>query len=652
MPAAPGTKPLKPLKPGMGLYQVFNLSSKAPDKSKPWAVVNLQTGDVNGRWHATREEALAQARAMYATLGDKAKVHGEDGTITAAYFFSADPAALLDGTDTKGGVKWVEAIAAKTYATPGYGDVEIAPEKIDNFITNLNNNVRGQEIAIDYEHGLDPAKGHKAAGWIRGARKNRDGKLELALEFTEPAKQEIINKEWKYFSLEWDDEWMHPDGVIYQDVVMGGALTNRPVAKGLMPINFSEIFIETSDSDYEFAVWSTAYMNSLPDSSFAWIDSDGNRHLPYKDKSGKIDLAHVRAMIQRAPQVKGIPDAVVARVQAMGKRLLAAKGMSELLEVDTEFGAPLDINGESKELEHSDPGTGIPPAPRTDGDGSDDADRRGGWRREPPPAAYDPENNAVTTTTVDNGGGNGAQVVLPAPTTTNGGDNGSSHITVTTPPKGGKMPTFEIPEKDAHELLRALDLPVDADGVKVVETVKLKFGELAELQSREAAQDQEKLFAEKYPQYWSEHRKLMERDRDNSAHAFSESVSRIRKAEGYGLKETKQGLSPQAKEKVAEVHKKFSEGTASIDDFEECIKEIVNGGIVAFGELGSTGDDDTLPEIDTSTANGVAQSRKLFAEVVQKIQNEHEDWDYMKCVDEGRKKHPDLYDAYQVALPA
>ena len=55
--------------------------------------------------------------------------------------------------------------------------------------------------------------------------------------------EEIINKEWKYFSLEWDDVWEHPDGIVYEDVVMGGALTNRPVAKNIMPINFSEILV-------------------------------------------------------------------------------------------------------------------------------------------------------------------------------------------------------------------------------------------------------------------------------------------------------------------------------------------------------------------------------------------------------------------------
>jgi len=388
-----------------------------------------------------------------------------------------------------------------------------------------------------------------------------------------------------------------------------------------MPINFSEIFTEkeqldatilsgshladSDDHQYEFAVWSTAYINSLPDSSFLYIAPDGSRHLPYKDKTGKIDLPHLRNAAARVNQVSGIPASTVDAIKSRIAKMLGAKGMSELLEIDAE----------SKEWEHSDPGTGTPPAPRTDEDGSDDPAIRGGWRRETPPIVTELEDSVT--------------------------------------PKGGdKLPPFDIPEKDAHELLRVLDLPVDADGVKVVEKAKLMFGELHELKLHQDATEQEKQFAEKYPQYWEQHNLLMKRDRENSARAFSESVQKIRKTEGYGLKDTKQGLSTMALEKLQEVHRKFAEKTVTVDDFEDCIKTIVNGGIVQFGELGSNGDDDSVPEIDTSSATGVAAGRKLFAEVVQKVQKEHEDWDYMKCMEEAAKKHPDLAEAYKVTLPA
>jgi hypothetical protein len=206
-------------------------------------------------------------------------------------------------------------------------------------------------------------------------------------------------------------------------------------------------------------------------------------------------------------------------------------------------------------------------------------------------------------------------------------------------------------DKDVHELRQALDLDFEADGPKIVETIKVRFGELASLREAVSAADQEKVFAEQYPQYWNEHRKLMERDRENSARTFSESVKTVREQKGYGLVETKQGLSTLAQDKIIEMHKKFSEGNATVDDFEECIKTITQGGILKFGEIGNSSEEN-LPDFDTSTSTGIVGARRVFAEVVSKVQTEHPDWDYMKCVSEAGKKHPDLADAYRVTLPA
>lgn len=62
------------------------------------------------------------------------------------------------------------------------------------------------------------------------------------------------------------------------------------------------------------ATWSGAMVNNLPDSSFLFIESGGEkdeegktkprslRHLPYKDASGKVDLPHLRAAASRLGQ--------------------------------------------------------------------------------------------------------------------------------------------------------------------------------------------------------------------------------------------------------------------------------------------------------------------------------------------------------------
>lgn len=82
------------------------------------------------------------------------------------------------------------------------------------------------------------------------------------------------------------------------------------------------------------SVWSTAYINTFPDSSFAYVeegekDESGRttprskRHLPYKDANGKVDAAHVRNALQRLEQTQ-IPDS--AKASARSKLEAAAKG--------------------------------------------------------------------------------------------------------------------------------------------------------------------------------------------------------------------------------------------------------------------------------------------------------------------------------------
>jgi len=87
-------------------------------------------------------------------------------------------------------------------------------------------------------------------------------------------------------------------------------------------------------AEVEKAIWTAAYINDLPDASFAYIESGGTkdkdnktvprslRHLPYKDKDNKIDADHVRNALARLP-ITDISDE--AKVTARRKLVSAAK---------------------------------------------------------------------------------------------------------------------------------------------------------------------------------------------------------------------------------------------------------------------------------------------------------------------------------------
>ena len=92
-----------------------------------------------------------------------------------------------------------------------------------------------------------------------------------------------------------------------------------------------------------FAVWTTAFMNDLPDSSFLYVESGGEkdesgktkprslRHFPYKDAGGKIDLPHLRNALARIPQ-SSLPADVKERVAAKARRLAGGTGEIEVSE--------------------------------------------------------------------------------------------------------------------------------------------------------------------------------------------------------------------------------------------------------------------------------------------------------------------------------
>ena len=92
------------------------------------------------------------------------------------------------------------------------------------------------------------------------------------------------------------------------------------------------------------AVWDTKYINSLPNSSFAVIEPDylngktdnkNARHLPYKDKNGKVDLPHLRNALARVNQIKPVTDSITTEeLRARAKKVLDAAAKKYLKQSD------------------------------------------------------------------------------------------------------------------------------------------------------------------------------------------------------------------------------------------------------------------------------------------------------------------------------
>lgn len=142
-----------------------------------------------------------------------------------------------------GETSWIHALPIGKFEHPVYGTMDFTPEKVNNFALSVKSKVRGIEPDVDYDHKQDTAKGSKAAGWVKDAEVRTDG-LYLNVNWTDEATRALKAQEYRYFSPEFDDEWTDAQGVKHTDVLFGGALTNRPFLKDLMPVNLSEVFAQ------------------------------------------------------------------------------------------------------------------------------------------------------------------------------------------------------------------------------------------------------------------------------------------------------------------------------------------------------------------------------------------------------------------------
>lgn len=153
-----------------------------------------------------------------------------------------------------------------------------------------------------------------------------------------------------------DNAWKKVKEGVYAGFSIGGSILERDgdVIKALDLAEISLVDspankgarIEVFKADVNKAVWSTAFINNLPDSSFAYIEPGGKkdkegktvprskRHFPYKDASGKVDLPHLRNALARAPQSpfgdKAMPKLrSAARANGVGEEK-KVKGIDEL----------------------------------------------------------------------------------------------------------------------------------------------------------------------------------------------------------------------------------------------------------------------------------------------------------------------------------
>jgi hypothetical protein len=478
---------------------------------------------VSGSCHTNRADTVKQMRAMYANEG---KNFSERSVTVPVKNFSA---SLIDVKE--GELPWIQIFPFGHWPHPVYGDTTVNHKTASDYVKNFKENVRRIEINTDYEHGLDKAKGSKASGWYRDMELRDDG-VYAQIEFTPTALSEIKEGEWKYFSPMFYDDYLDEEtGETFENVVVGGGLTNKPIMKDMIPINFAEAVLEEETTKFRYK-------------DGKWIASDNN----------------------------GESWRVVTKAE----------------EID---------------MEHSEPGTGTPPAPREDGeDISGDKDGEGIRRDSPPP--QDTKE--------------GSDVKLEKAT------------------------------------LEALGLEEDADeaaiNTEIVELAKT----VAPLKEFHEQNKKAKKFAEEFPEEAERMQKLQKAEDDRIAKNFSERYERIVTLKGEGEDaervSTNKGLSGLALDKIEGIAKKFHEGTASVNDLQEVLDVLTTDkAIVDYGEVGSGRVRENVGGEGSSAAKLLSEKA---SDILDKKRSEGTPVSYEVALHQAAAENPDLAREYMDAEEA
>jgi hypothetical protein len=150
----------------------------------------------------------------------------------------------------------IQLLRTGSWNHPKYGRIQITEKTLDNLKRHFDENIRGVDLAIDTEHKAERG----AKGWIKDVFIDETGsRLYGEVDWTPAGREMIKNGEYKYISAEYSPLYTDTEtGHTFKDVLVGGALTNRPFIKDMEPVLLSEDIMEevleelevSADEDY------------------------------------------------------------------------------------------------------------------------------------------------------------------------------------------------------------------------------------------------------------------------------------------------------------------------------------------------------------------------------------------------------------------
>lgn len=177
-------------------------------------------------------ECVQQARSHVGGMAKAEKARKDKSACTETPLFMAE---MQFAEDKRSGSVQIFPKVGR-YSHPMYGELDVSEDFLGEVKANFDERVYQQDIplTIDLEH---ETKLSGAAGWFRELEQRGKSGLWASIEFTDRGAQLVADGAYRYFSPEYYSVWQDPaSGRAFNNVLIGGALTNRPFFKGMTAV--------------------------------------------------------------------------------------------------------------------------------------------------------------------------------------------------------------------------------------------------------------------------------------------------------------------------------------------------------------------------------------------------------------------------------
>lgn len=128
----------------------------------------------------------------------------------------------------------VQLMRTGKFMHPFMEDFEITEDMFKSFKKNFDKKVKKVDLAVDFSHNSHL----EAAGWIRKVElREKNQELWITVEWTEAARQKILDKEFRYMSADFTTNYVDNEtGKKLGPTLNGAGLTNRPFIKDMQAV--------------------------------------------------------------------------------------------------------------------------------------------------------------------------------------------------------------------------------------------------------------------------------------------------------------------------------------------------------------------------------------------------------------------------------